>query len=152
MIRPSLQFPIGGHISPRIIPIYSFQWHTYWILTLQSHSGSTISLDLAFCPVLTCISSTKRLYTKRCLFPWLPNYSTSLVALIISLKYNSKAILVAGCGGRRIVSVEDPTFSRQSVDRWRRGCQPYAPAWLYTPGRFLLETESTPGPQYGKKD
>jgi hypothetical protein len=29
--------------------------------------------------------------------------------------------------------VEDPTFSRQSVHRWRRGCQPYAPAALYPP-------------------
>jgi hypothetical protein len=34
--------------------------------------------------------------------------------------------------------VEVPTFSRQSAHRWRWGCQPYAPAALYPPGRFLV--------------
>jgi hypothetical protein len=34
--------------------------------------------------------------------------------------------------------VEAPTFSRQSVHRWRWGCQPYAPAALYPPGKFLV--------------
>jgi hypothetical protein len=34
--------------------------------------------------------------------------------------------------------VEGPTLSRQSAHRWRWGCQPYAPATLYPPGRFLI--------------
>jgi hypothetical protein len=34
--------------------------------------------------------------------------------------------------------VEAPTFSRQSVHRLRWSCQPYAPAALYPPGRFLV--------------
>jgi hypothetical protein len=34
--------------------------------------------------------------------------------------------------------VEAPTFSIQSAHRWRWGCQPYAPAALYPPGRFLV--------------
>jgi hypothetical protein len=34
--------------------------------------------------------------------------------------------------------VEAPTFSTQSAHRWRWGCQPYAPAALYPPGRFLV--------------
>jgi hypothetical protein len=34
--------------------------------------------------------------------------------------------------------IEAPTFSRQSAHRWRWGCQPYAPAALYPPGRFLV--------------
>jgi hypothetical protein len=35
--------------------------------------------------------------------------------------------------------VEAPTFSRQSAHRWRRGCQPYAPAGRpLPPGRFLV--------------
>jgi hypothetical protein len=34
--------------------------------------------------------------------------------------------------------VEAPTFSRQSAHRWRQGCQPYAPAAFYPPGRFLV--------------
>jgi hypothetical protein len=34
--------------------------------------------------------------------------------------------------------VETPTFSRQSAHRWRWCCQPYAPAVLYPPGRFLV--------------
>jgi hypothetical protein len=46
--------------------------------------------------------------------------------------------------------VEAPTFSIQSAHRWRWGCQPHAPAALYTQEyswySFLLEVESTPGP------
>jgi hypothetical protein len=34
--------------------------------------------------------------------------------------------------------VEAPTFSRQSAHRWRWGCQPYAPAALYPPGRMTI--------------
>jgi hypothetical protein len=34
--------------------------------------------------------------------------------------------------------VETPTFSRQSANSWRWGCQPYAPAARYPPGRFLV--------------
>jgi hypothetical protein len=34
--------------------------------------------------------------------------------------------------------VEAPTFSRQSAQAWRWGCQPYAPAALSPPGRFLV--------------
>jgi hypothetical protein len=34
--------------------------------------------------------------------------------------------------------VEAPIFSRQSAHRWLWGCQPYAPATLYAPGRFLV--------------
>jgi hypothetical protein len=34
--------------------------------------------------------------------------------------------------------VEAPTFSRQLAHRRRWGCQPYAPATLYPPGRFLV--------------
>jgi hypothetical protein len=29
-------------------------------------------------------------------------------------------------------------FLDNSAHRWRQGCQPYAPAALYTPGRFLV--------------
>ena len=49
-----------------------------------------------------------------------------------------------------------PQISRQSAHgRWQ-GCQPYAPA-AFTPTKycrysFLLEAESTPGPQCGQKD
>jgi hypothetical protein len=34
--------------------------------------------------------------------------------------------------------VDDPIFSRQSVYRWRWGYQPYGPAALYPPERFLV--------------
>jgi hypothetical protein len=45
--------------------------------------------------------------------------------------------------------VKDPTLFRQSAHRWRQGCQPYAPAVLYSPETlcicfwysFLLEAE-----------
>jgi hypothetical protein len=38
---------------------------------------------------------------------------------------------------RGLWDVEAPTFSRQSVQRWRWS-QPYTSAALYTPGRFLV--------------
>jgi hypothetical protein len=34
--------------------------------------------------------------------------------------------------------VEVPTFSRESVHRWRWGFDPYEPVALYRPGRFLV--------------
>jgi hypothetical protein len=51
--------------------------------------------------------------------------------------------------------VEAPTLLRQTANRWRQGCQPYAPAALYPQVSwysFLLEAESSPGPQCGRKD
>jgi hypothetical protein len=51
--------------------------------------------------------------------------------------------------------VKAPTLLRQTANRWRQGCQPYAPAALYPQVSFiikdswysfLLEAESTPGP------
>jgi hypothetical protein len=50
--------------------------------------------------------------------------------------------------------VEDPTLSRQSARRWLWGCEPYAPAALYTSETilflfwysFMLEAGWTPGP------
>jgi hypothetical protein len=55
--------------------------------------------------------------------------------------------------------VEDPTLSRQSAERWRQGCQPYAPAALCSPDTLLfcfwysvlLEAESTPGPSGARR-
>jgi hypothetical protein len=56
--------------------------------------------------------------------------------------------------------VKDPTLSRQSVHRWRQGCQPYAPTALYSPETllflrfwysFLLEAEYTPGPSAAER-
>jgi hypothetical protein len=49
--------------------------------------------------------------------------------------------------------VKAPTFLRQTANRWRQGCQLYAPAALYPQVSlfldswysFLLEAESTPG-------
>lgn len=34
--------------------------------------------------------------------------------------------------------VEAPTLPRQSAERWRQGCQFYAPAALYSPEIFLV--------------
>jgi hypothetical protein len=48
-----------------------------------------------------------------------------------------------------------PDFKTIGTSKWQR-CQPYAPA-AFTPSKyswysFLLEAESTPGPQCGRKD
>jgi hypothetical protein len=40
-------------------------------------------------------------------------------------------------------AVGAPTLSRQSAYRGRLGCQPYAPAALYLPGRFLVLISAT---------
>jgi hypothetical protein len=68
--------------------------------------------------------------------------------------YNDKAIPVTGRGGQQ--GRETLRLSRQSAHRRRWGCQPYAPAALYPQEdswySFLLEAESTPGPQCGWKD
>jgi hypothetical protein len=52
--------------------------------------------------------------------------------------------------------VEARTFSRHLAHRWRKGCQPYAPA-AFNPQEdswysFLLEAGSTLGPWCGWKD
>jgi hypothetical protein len=60
--------------------------------------------------------------------------------------YNVKSIPVTGRGS--LCDVQAPTFSRQSVHRWRWSRQPYTPAALYRQEdswySFLLETESIP--------
>jgi hypothetical protein len=43
--------------------------------------------------------------------------------------------------------VEAPTFFRESVHRWRRGCQPYTSAALYPSGRFLVLISRLSRPQ-----
>jgi hypothetical protein len=44
--------------------------------------------------------------------------------------YGGKAATVTGSGGRGLWDDEAPTFSRQSANRWRWGCQAYPPAAL----------------------
>jgi hypothetical protein len=50
---------------------------------------------------------------------------------------------------RKVVRCQSPTFCRRSTHRWRSGCQPYAPAALYTKEdpwySFPPEAESTQG-------
>jgi hypothetical protein len=55
-------------------------------------------------------------------------------------KVKGKAIPVTGREGPYgLWDVEVPTFSTQSAQRWRWGCQPYVPATFYSsPGRFLV--------------
>jgi hypothetical protein len=62
---------------------------------------------------------------------------------VIRVKYSfkgkkGKAIPVIGCGGANGWDVMVPTFSRQVAHRWQLGCQPYTPATVYPPGRFLV--------------
>jgi hypothetical protein len=38
----------------------------------------------------------------------------------------------------RVEDVTDPTLSRQSAHRWLQGCQPYAPAALYSPRNIII--------------
>jgi hypothetical protein len=38
--------------------------------------------------------------------------------------------------------VEEPPLSRQSVQQWRQGCQPYALAALYSPETFFSASDT----------
>jgi hypothetical protein len=68
----------------------------------------------------------------------------------------SKGIPVTGHGGPQgLREVKAPTLLRQTANRWRQGCQPYAPAALYPQVSlfftdswysFPLEAELIPGP------
>jgi hypothetical protein len=50
-----------------------------------------------------------------------------------------KTIPAAGRGGPLVLwDVEAPSFFRLSAYTWRWSCQSYAPAALYSPGRFLV--------------
>jgi hypothetical protein len=50
-----------------------------------------------------------------------------------------KDIPVTGRGGPLgLREVETPTLLRQTANRWRQGCQPYAPAALYPHVSFFL--------------
>jgi hypothetical protein len=69
----------------------------------------------------------------RCLSPYLLTTEKEPISETIvklSLWQDVKAI--------RLWEAEAPTFSRHSARRWRWGFQPYAPAALYLPGRFLV--------------
>jgi hypothetical protein len=66
-----------------------------------------------------------------------------------------KISLLQAMEAHRVREVKAPTLLRQTANRWRQGCQPYAPAALYPQVylffkdywySFLLEAESTPGP------
>jgi hypothetical protein len=48
--------------------------------------------------------------------------------------------------------VEAPTFSRQSAHGWRWGCQPYAPATPYSPGRLLVLVSVRGWVDHSRKD
>jgi hypothetical protein len=74
----------------------------------------------------------------------------TVYAFLIYSVVKGKAIPVTSSGGPQgFWDVDAPTISRQSVHRWRWGCQPYAPATLCSQEdswySFLLEAESTQG-------
>jgi hypothetical protein len=80
-----------------------------------------------------------------------------LSIIIISL-FASKKVKVSlwQAVNHRVVRCWGSTFSRQSAQRWRWGCQAYAPASRpLPPGRFLVLISVrgwvTPGPQCGWK-
>jgi len=76
--------------------------------------------------------------------------------LTFYIKVNVKAIpLQAWTGPEGSRKLRLPDFKTIGTSRWQ-GCQPYTPA-AFTPRKysfysFLLEAESTPGPQCGRKD
>jgi hypothetical protein len=72
------------------------------------------------------------------------NSEVETVARIIS---KIKNISLLPCWPLGLREVEAPKFLRQTANRWRQGCQPYAPAALYPQVSFLrfLELISVTG-------
>jgi hypothetical protein len=70
------------------------------------------------------------------------------VASMTNLK--GRAIPVQAVESLRVVGGRGSHILRHSAHRWRKGCQPYAPAAFYPQEdswySFLLEAELTPGP------
>jgi hypothetical protein len=52
-------------------------------------------------------------------------------------EYNVKIFLLQAVEALGLREVEAPTLLRQTANRWRQGCQPYAPAALYPQVSFL---------------
>jgi hypothetical protein len=48
-----------------------------------------------------------------------------------------KISLLQAVEAHRVKRGQAPTFLRQTANRWRQGCQHYAPAALYPPGFFF---------------
>jgi hypothetical protein len=67
-----------------------------------------------------------------------------------------KVIPVHAVEAPRVARDRSSHICRHSANKCRQGRQPYAPAAFYPPEKswysFLLEAESTPGPQCGWKD
>jgi hypothetical protein len=86
-----------------------------------------------------------------CLFPWSWCSLTANLNLLIDIiksthmsslnndrKIKVKLSLWVVQAHRFVRHRGSHTFSRHSAHRWRKDCQPYAPAALYPPGRFLV--------------
>jgi hypothetical protein len=59
--------------------------------------------------------------------------------VVVVVAKKDRAIPVTGRGGLWDCEASKlPHFSRQSAHRWRWSCQPYVPAALYLPRRFLV--------------
>jgi hypothetical protein len=60
--------------------------------------------------------------------------------IIANVSYGRRRNLniLAKSGALGLREVEAPTLLRQTANRWRQGCQPYAPAALYPQSSFLF--------------
>jgi hypothetical protein len=72
-----------------------------------------------------------------CVTLWLRLYSKSRLFFHMHGSRGEKGKAIPITGPLMLWDVEAPTFSRQSSHRWRWS-QPYAPAALYPPRRFLV--------------
>jgi hypothetical protein len=92
--------------------------------------GTGRILGTAIIVLFVSVDNSAQVLTS-CKFP--PSFQLMNTVLV-----KGKAIPVTGEVAHRILRGRGSQLSRQSAHRWRWGCQPYAAAAIYPPGRFLI--------------
>jgi hypothetical protein len=117
-----------------------------WRWQCKSYMSISVQLFVTQCLAVSCSTVSSCIFVPSLTFPFLQlmpmsrkHGSVHPLPHTFSWVKVGKGIPVTGRGGPQGCETSRiPAFSRQSAHIWRWGCQPYAPAALYPPGRFLV--------------
>jgi hypothetical protein len=133
--RP-VYFVAAGSESSTLLLVPTSEFHPPSTLNSYLHK---LQLNVNFTPPswFTNLPFSSPKCSTHYFLPPLSNYRSNLY--LSPLKQKVKLSLYQDVKAHRVVRRRgSDIFSRQSAHRWQWGCQPYAPAALYPPGRFLL--------------